>query len=84
MIETTQKDQNVFRNLSWDQSVQKPQDHYKAQNYSKLYNYTQNIDASSFNRRDKDFGSVYRSRKDPTASRVTKGHVFNSGPLMDD
>ena len=70
--------------MSWDQSIQKPQDHFKAQNYSKLYNYTQNIDTSQYNVKDKNYETVYRSRKEEGASRITKGHIFNSGPLMDD
>ena len=70
--------------MSWDQSAQKPQDHYHAQNYSKLYNYTQNINPSNSTKKDRNYETVYRSRKNNSPIKSTKGHIFSSGPLMDD
>ena len=79
------QEKHVYRNLSWDQSVQKPQDHYRAQNSSKLYNYTQSIEVSKeAGKKDRGYETVYRTQKMASSPRSKAGHIFNSGPLMDD
>lgn len=80
------------KNLSWNQEpsqlkapvIQPTQVH---QVQSKLFNFTQNVDKkiSSNEESDKKYETFYKpSKTNISHIDINDGHIFNSGPLMDD